>query len=195
MLNKIIKQVTDNIKESSRIKVAILSDEKFIKSISEIFLITLEAYKNGNKTIFAGNGGSAADSNHISAEFVGRFNIHNRKPLNSISLSNNTSLITAIGNDYGFDSIFSRQIEAYGEKGDIFFALSTSGKSKNILEAIRICNNKEIITVGLTGDNISMDSICDYCIKVPSKETARIQEIHIMIGHLLIDFIEKNLFK
>ena len=143
----------------------------------------------------AGNGGSAADAQHISAEFVSRF-YFDRPGLPSVALTTDTSALTAIGNDYGYENVFSRQIEALGNAGDIFIGISTSGKSKNVVNALISANKKEIYTVGLIGENGGlMEKLCKYCIKVPSSETPRIQESHILIGHIICGMVEDKIFE
>ena len=186
--------ISQEIEESINIKQHILKDKKLIKQIIKVSKSLIKAYKKGNKLLLAGNGGSAADAQHISAELVSRFYLE-RKALSAIALTTDTSIITAIGNDYGFDDIFARQIEANGNKGDIFLAISTSGNSKNIIKAIKQAKKQNIIVVGLTGAKESkMDKLCDITIKVPSKITPRVQEIHILIGHLICDIVEREMF-
>jgi len=186
--------ISQEIEESINIKQHILKDKKLIKQIIKVSKSLIKAYKKGNKLLLAGNGGSAADAQHISAELVSRFYLE-RKALSAIALTTDTSIITAIGNDYGFDDIFVRQIEANGNKGDIFLAISTSGNSKNIIKAIKQAKKQNIIVVGLTGAKESkMDKLCDITIKVPSKITPRVQEIHILIGHLICDIVEREMF-
>ncbi len=189
-----INFIEQQIKESSDIKKAIYTDLKLVKLIKKVSKKTIKAYKNGNKTLIAGNGGSAGDAQHISAEFVGRF-AFDRDPLPSIALTTDSSILTAVGNDYGYKDIFARQIEANGIKGDIFIAISTSGNSKNIIKAIKRAKLKGIITVGLTNSNGGkMKDLSDYCICVPSENTARVQEAHIMIGHIICAIVEEKLF-
>lgn len=186
--------IKKHIEQSIHVKKLLLNDENIIYMIEKISNICIDAYKKGKKTIFAGNGGSAADSQHLSAEFVSRFNF-NRPAFASIALTTDTSILTSIGNDYGFDNLFSRQIEANGAKGDVFIAISTSGNSVNILKAIQSAKKKRIVTIGLTGESGGeMSSICDYCIKVPSSYTPRIQESHILIGHIICSYVEENIY-
>ena len=195
MENIIQNFINNQIQESYSVKKIILNDQKLTALILKVSEICLEVYKNGNKTIIAGNGGSAADSQHLAGEFVSRF-AFDRPGLPSIALTTDTSVLTAIGNDYGYKKLFERQIQANGKKGDMFIGISTSGNSENIIEAIKQAKKMEIITVGLTGENESkMDELCDYCIKVPSKETPRIQESHIMIGHIICAVVERAYFK
>jgi len=144
--------------------------------------------------MIAGNGGSAADAQHFAGEMVNRFNF-DRKGLPCIALSTDTSVITAIGNDDSYSKIFWKQIEALGQEGDVFIGISTSGNSINIVEAMSLCKEMGIITIGLTGESIGkIDNLCDYIIKVPSNETPRIQEAHIIIEHIICDIVEKSVF-
>lgn len=183
------------IKGSIDVKTIILNDSGLIEKISLAADKIIFAYKNKRKTLLAGNGGSAADAQHIAGEFVSRFKF-DRPGLPSIALSTDTSILTAIGNDYGFQHLFARQVEAQGCEGDVFIAISTSGNSPNIIEAIKVCKQKGILTIGLTGGNSnSMSSYCDICIQVPSKETPRIQESHILIGHTICGIVEEELFR
>ncbi|MBK1992316.1 D-sedoheptulose 7-phosphate isomerase [Campylobacter sp. 2018MI35] len=180
--------------ESIDTKEQILKDEDLLNLIKKVALEIIKAYKNGNKTLLAGNGGSAADAQHIAGELVSRF-YFDRPGLASIALTTDTSILTAIGNDYGYEKVFSRQLEAQGLKGDIFIGISTSGNSVNILKALEICKEKGIISVGLTGKSGGkMNDLCDYCIKVPSNCTPRIQESHILIAHILCAIVEEELF-
>jgi len=189
-----INSIKNQIAESVALKTILLSDKTMLDLIADVTKITINAYKEGNKTLIAGNGGSAADAQHFAAEFVGRF-YSDRPGLASHALTVDSSVITAIGNDYGYKNIFSRQIQANGEKGDIFFAISTSGNSPNIIEALDECKKMEIISVGLTGDSGGlMKDLCDYCFCVPSKDTPRIQESHILIEHIICSLVEKELF-
>ena len=183
-----------HIQDSVETKQKLLADKESCEIISKVSQLCIEAYKNGNKTLIAGNGGSAADAQHIAGEFVSRF-YFDRPGLASIALTTDTSIITAIGNDYGYEKLFSRQVQANGVKGDIFIGISTSGNSKNIIEALKECREKGIITVGLTGNSGGlMAKECDYCIKVPSNKTPRIQESHILIGHIICAIVEEEIF-
>jgi len=186
--------IANQVKKSYEVKQEIYANEKLMQLIKEVSQVTTEAYKKGNKTLIAGNGGSAADAQHIAGEFVSKF-YFDRPGLASISLTTDTSILTAIGNDYGYEKLFSRQVQANGNKGDIFIGISTSGNSKNILEALKECKEKGIITVGLTGQKGgAMAELCDYCIKVPSDETPRVQEAHILIGHIICAVVEEAIF-
>lgn len=190
-LNSYIKE---HFQESILVKEQILKDENLITLIKNASLDVIKAYKNGNKTLLAGNGGSAADAQHIAGEFVSRF-YFDRPGIASIALTTDTSVLTAIGNDYGYENLFARQVQAQGVKGDVFIGISTSGNSKNILKALELCKQKEIISIGLSGaSGGAMNELCDYCIKVPSTCTPRIQEAHILIGHIICAIVEEELF-
>ncbi len=185
--------VTDYILKSIETKQKLLANEKIIENIKKVSAAMVNAYIDGKKIIFAGNGGSAADSQHLACELVSKFYLE-RKALNAITLTTNTSVLTAIGNDYSFDQVFARQIEAYGNSGDIFVALSTSGNSKNIIWALEQAKKQNIVCVGLTGEKSNkMDELCDIMIKVPSDETPIVQESHIMIGHIICALVEGNM--
>lgn len=186
--------ITNYIADSIKTKEKILNNEDFIEEINLITEKVIAAYKNGKKLLIAGNGGSAADAQHIACEFVSKF-YFDRQGLPAQALTINTSTITAIGNDYGFKKLFARQIQAQGEKGDIFIAISTSGNSENIIEAINEAKEQGIVTIGFTGEKpCKMDKICDNILKVPSQETPKIQESHIMLGHIICAACEKALF-
>lgn len=188
------KYIKNQIEESVKVKQEILQNIDLMNLIEEVSRKTIEVYRNGNKTIIAGNGGSAADAQHIAGEFVSKF-YFDRPGIPSIALTTDTSIITAIGNDYGYNKLFSRQIQANGQEGDIFIGISTSGNSQNIVEALVECKSKGITTVGLTGETGGkMAELCDYCIKIPSKETPRVQESHIVIGHIICAIVEEAIF-
>ncbi|WLR07046.1 D-sedoheptulose 7-phosphate isomerase [Campylobacter jejuni] len=191
IINNYIKE---HFQESILVKEQILKDENLITLIKNASLEIIKAYKNNNKTLLAGNGGSAADAQHIAGEFVSRF-YFDRPGIASIALTTDTSILTAIGNDYGYENLFARQVQAQGIKGDVFIGISTSGNSKNILKALKLCKQKEIISIGLSGaSGGAMNELCDYCIKVPSTCTPRIQEAHILIGHIICAIVEEELF-
>ncbi|EAH6698666.1 D-sedoheptulose 7-phosphate isomerase [Campylobacter jejuni] len=190
-LNSYIKE---HFQESILVKEQILKDENLITLIKNASLEVIKAYRNGNKTLLAGNGGSAADAQHIAGEFVSRF-YFDRPGIASIALSTDTSILTAISNDYGYENLFARQVQAQGVKGDVFIGISTSGNSKNILKALDLCRQKGITSIGLSGaSGGAMNELCDYCIKVPSTCTPRIQEAHILIGHIICAIVEEELF-
>lgn len=175
-------------------KTKSLADPSFLECIHNACELTLIAYRNQKKTLIAGNGGSAADAQHIAGEFVSRF-FFDRPGLPSIALTTDTSVLTAIGNDYGYEKVFSRQIEALASEGDIFLAISTSGNSPNIISAIESAHKKGMKVIGLTGESGgSMKQLCDVCICVHSKETPRIQESHILIGHIICAYVEDKIF-
>lgn len=184
----------NEISASIETKQKILNDEALLDTIAETAKRCVQAYKNGNKTLLAGNGGSAADAQHIAAELVGRYGF-DRPSIPSLALTTDTSNLTAIGNDYGYDKVFSRQLEGMGNAGDIFFGISTSGNSQNVIEAFESAGAKGITTVALVGrDGGKMAQMADIAIVVPSNATPRIQESHILIGHMICDIIEKELF-
>jgi D-sedoheptulose 7-phosphate isomerase len=194
MENILNQYISNHVKESYEIKQKMYADKDLMALIGEVSQKVIEIYKNGQKTLIAGNGGSAADAQHIAGEFVSRF-YFDRPGLASIALTTDTSIITAIGNDYGYEKLFSRQVQANGQKGDMFIGISTSGNSANIIEALNECKEKGIITVGLTGaSGGKMAELCDYCIKVPSNQTPRVQEAHILIGHIICAVVEEALF-
>jgi len=187
--------VRDEIQSSIDTKSKLIQDPALLKEITAVTQACVQAYRSGNKTILAGNGGSAADAQHLAAEFVSRF-YFDRPGLASISLSSDPSVVTAIGNDYGYENLFARQIEAHGKMGDIFFALSTSGKSPNILKAIQRAKEIGLTTVALTSEKgLEMAALCDFKILVPSTITPKIQECHITIGHVICAGVEAALFK
>jgi D-sedoheptulose 7-phosphate isomerase len=183
--------ITQRIQESIDSKSKLLSDSALLQKWNDISNMCIEALKNGNKIFFCGNGGSAVDSMHLAAELTGRYYV-DRAPLNAEALSADNAFITAVGNDYGYEFIFSRLIKGKAKKGDILLGLSTSGNSKNILEAFKVCKEIGVISVGLTGSNPAlMDECSDYLIKVHSDDTPRIQESHMLLGHILCEIVEK----
>ena len=189
------KYILEQIKSSYEVKQSIYSSEKLINDIAYVASMCVEMYRRAqnNKLILAGNGGSAADAQHIAAELVGRYGF-DRPSLPSLALTTDTSNLTAIGNDYGYDKVFSRQLEGMGQSGDIFVGISTSGNSKNILAAFQSAKLKNITTVALVGGTGGeMAKLADYALVVPSSITPRIQESHILIGHILCDIIEKEI--
>jgi D-sedoheptulose 7-phosphate isomerase len=174
---------------------AMLSDANLTKSANQAANTCITALKAGKKLLFAGNGGSAGDSQHMAGEFVSRFNF-DRPGLAAIALTVDTSILTAIGNDYGYEFSFSRQIEALGSEGDVFFAYSTSGNSPNILKALEAAKKKNMVTVGMTGNRKGkMDAMCDVCVCIPSASTPKIQEGHLVIGHAICGLVEEVLFQ
>jgi len=186
--------IKEQIKKSYETKQSIYNDENLLLEIEKVVKLSIKLYNKKNKLILAGNGGSASDAQHISAELVGRYNF-DRPSLPALALTTDTSALTAIGNDYGYDKIFSRQLEGMGQKGDVFIGISTSGNSLNIIEAFITAKEKGITTVALTGrDGGEMAKMADIALVVPSNSTPRIQESHILIGHILCDLIEQEIF-
>ncbi len=189
MSNRIINE----IKESIKVKSDIIKDPSLLIKIESLANEILKAIKNGGKIIFCGNGGSFADSQHLAAEFVSRLRF-DRPPLPSVALGTNSSNITAVANDYGYEEVFSREIISIGKETDIFIPISTSGNSLNILKAIKSAKDKKIKVIGLSGkDGGKMKDICDL-ILVPSNSTEKIQESHIMIGHIVCSIVEDEYF-
>lgn len=186
--------IKDQIKKSYETKQDIYNNDALIDTIEKVAKECVRLYRGSNKTILAGNGGSAADAQHIAAELVGRYGF-DRPSIPSLALTTDTSNLTAIGNDYGYDKVFSRQLEGMGQKGDIFIGISTSGNSVNIINAFESAKARGIMTVALVGrDGGKMGQMADFAIIVPSNSTPRIQESHILIGHILCDIIEKEIF-
>ena len=189
-----MRSIKEEISQSIATKQAILESPQLIAQIEEAARIMTDAYRNGHSALLAGNGGSAADAQHLAGELVNQFYFA-RPGTPAHSLSTDTSVMTAIGNDIGYKYLFSRQIEAQGTKGDVFIGISTSGNSENIIEALKACRAKGITSIGLTGSKpCLMDELADLCIKVPSDITPRIQESHILIGHIICAIVEQNLF-
>jgi D-sedoheptulose 7-phosphate isomerase len=186
--------IKNQVKLSFETKQAIFENDELLSDIEKVSRLCVELYRGGKKTILAGNGGSAADAQHIAAEMVGRYGF-DRPSLPSLALTTDTSALTAIGNDYGYDMVFSRQLEGMGQDGDLFIGISTSGNSKNIINAFKSAKDKNITTVALVGrDGGEMAKLADISLIVPSNSTPRIQESHILIGHIICDIIEKEIF-
>ena len=182
------------IKSSIDTKQSVLQNEGLLKTIAASVDVIVNAFRNGKRVYFCGNGGSAADAQHLAAEFSGRF-YTDRKALPAEALHCNTSYLTAVANDYGFDEIYSRLIDGIGEQGDVLVGLSTSGNSPNILKAFKTAKKKEMITIGFTGKSGGeMRSLCDHLINIPSTDTPRIQESHIMVGHIICQLVEETYF-
>ena len=192
-----MKQTKDmilaQVEESIRVKQALQADEALMEKIAQVASVIVDAYKAGHKTLWAGNGGSAADAQHMAGELVNKFTF-DRPGLAALSLSTDTSIITAVGNDYGFDRLFARQVEAQGCAGDVFIGISTSGRSKNLVEALPACRAKGITAIAIVGANPCPMDDYDYVIHVPSMETPRIQECQTLIGHILCYIVEQELF-
>ena len=185
----------DQISETRRIMSAMLTDTALLANIASAASACIECLNRGGKVLLAGNGGSAADAQHIAGELVSRF-AFDRPGLSAIALTTDSSIMTAIGNDYGYEKLFTRQIQAHGQKGDIFIGYSTSGKSPNILLAFAEARARGLICIGLTGNRGGpMRETCDYLLEVPSSETPKIQEGHLVLGHILCGIIESTLFK
>jgi len=186
--------IRSEITKAESLAKEMAKDEMLIQIIKNASLMCIQALQSNKKILLAGNGGSAADSQHIAGELVSRFN-YDRPGLSAIALTTDTSILTAAGNDYGYSKVFSRQIEALGETGDIFIAYSTSGNSENILEALNTTKTKGIKSIGMTGNKDGkMNELCDVVIAVPSNETPKIQEGHLIIGHIICNLIESTIF-
>jgi D-sedoheptulose 7-phosphate isomerase len=186
--------VKSRVQASIALKSKILEDDHLIQTIADVSQLCLEAYKKGNKLLIAGNGGSAADAQHIAAEFVSRFEF-DRPGLPAMALTTDSSILTAIGNDYGYEQLFARQVQANAVAGDVFLGISTSGNSPNVLAAFEAAKEKDVITVGLAGSGGAIQTACDHCISVPSTSTPTIQESHIMIGHMICAYVEVGYFR
>jgi len=190
-MNPRIKQV---ISESISIKQQLLKDQGLLDQVEKISDICTIALKSDKKLLFCGNGGSAADAQHLAGEFSGRFYLE-RPPLFAEALHVNSSFVTAVANDYDFSEVYQRQIKAKGRQGDVLFGISTSGNSRNILLALRQAQQQGLITIGLSGaTGGEMAGLCDLLIRIPSTDTPRIQEAHILIGHIICELVEQNLF-
>lgn len=187
-------EVIERIRQSIDVKRKLMEEPSLSSDVERIVNVITVAFRNGNKVLFCGNGGSAADAQHLSAEFSGRFYL-DRPPLFSEALHCNTSYITAVGNDYSFNEIYSRIVRGKCQKGDILIGLSTSGNSSNIVNAFRTAKEMGVITIGLTGEGGGKMADCsDYIICIPSTDVPRIQEAHILIGHIICEFVERSLF-
>jgi D-sedoheptulose 7-phosphate isomerase len=187
-----LQLVADRLRESIEVKRAILANDDSLELIHEAALACIRVLKSGGKIILFGNGGSAADAQHIAAELIGRY-LRDRRALAAIALTTNASSLTAIANDYNYEEIFSRQIEAIGCKGDLAIGISTSGNSKNVIRALSAAKKKGLVTVGMTGSSGGkLRDETDYCLCIPSEQTPRIQEAHIVVGHVLCEIIEEH---
>ena len=187
-------KIKDIIQSSIDVKQKILKNEDLQKTIGKVVDAIVNAFKNGKRVYFCGNGGSAADAQHLAAEFSGRF-YSDRKALPAEALHCNTSYLTAVANDYGYDVIYSRIIDGIGQQGDILIGLSTSGNSKNIINAFETARMKKLITVGFTGTSGGkMKALSDHLINIPSNDTPRIQESHIMVGHIICQLVEEKIY-
>lgn len=182
------------IKSSIEVKEGLLKDKETHNTIISIVNTICEAFQKGNRVMFCGNGGSAADAQHLAAELSGRF-YKDRKALPADALHSNTSYLTAVANDYDYDSVYSRLVDGVMKAGDTLIGISTSGNSKNIVKAFEVANQKNITTISLTGeDGGLLHELSDYCLRVPSKDTPRIQESHILLGHIICELVESKLF-
>lgn len=188
-----LEKIRTTLQENIDTKTALLHDEACLKKLLEVAGVLKSVLQAGHKVILCGNGGSAADSQHIAAEFIGRFE-QERRPMAAISLTTDTSAITAIGNDYGYEQVFSRQLEGIGKPGDLLIGISTSGKSINILKALEMARASNIRTVVLVGHKPGgkMQSLADYVLAAPSTRTARIQECHIVMMHIICQLVESG---
>lgn len=194
-LDNMRNRVCQSIAASISVKQRVLANDEVVANILAACDVTTRALQKGGKLLFFGNGGSAADAQHIAAELVGRF-AFDRPPLPALALSVNSSCVTAIGNDYGFATIFSRQIEALGRPGDVAIGISTSGNSRNVLEGVATARTLGLHTLALTSaTGGKLKNAVDHCICVPSEETPRIQECHILIGHIIAELVEEALFQ
>lgn len=186
--------IREQISATQSIMEAMLQDEVLLKTTEAAAEACITSLNNGGKILLAGNGGSAADAQHIAGELVSRF-AFDRPGLPSVALTTDTSILTAIGNDYGYEKLFERQVQAQGQKGDVFIAYSTSGTSPNIIKALEKAREMEIVTIGLTGNKKgNMVSLCDYALEVPSSSTPKIQEGHLVLGHIICGLIENAIF-
>jgi D-sedoheptulose 7-phosphate isomerase len=189
-----IDKISHIISQSIQVKQDLLANNHLIQQIHTVVEVITKAFQNGNSVYFAGNGGSAADAQHLAAEFSGRF-YKDRKALPSEALHCNTSYLTAVANDYSYEVIYARLIEGITKPGDVLVGISTSGNSGNIVKAFEAAKNNQVVTIGFTGDNGGkMKDLGDYLINVPSNDTPRIQESHILVGHIICELVEANIF-
>ena len=194
VLPVMMKKINEIINESISVKQLVLADESLLQTIELVIDELVKAFSLGNRVFFCGNGGSAADAQHMAAEFSGRF-YSDRKALPAEALHCNTSYLTAVANDYGFDHVYSRMIEGTGQPGDVLIGLSTSGNSANIYKAFEAAKQKQMVTIAFTGiTGGQLRSISDHLVNIPATDTPRIQECHIMIGHIICEMVEEKLF-
>jgi D-sedoheptulose 7-phosphate isomerase len=188
-------RIEEIIKSSIEVKELILNDSELLSKVEKAAELITETYKQGGRVYFCGNGGSAADAQHLAAELSGRF-YFDRPPLAAEALHVNTSYMTAVANDYSYDVVFSREVEAFCKEGDVLIGISTSGNSANVLKAFEVATRKKVSIIAMTGEGGGkMASECDILIDVPSNDTPRIQESHIMLGHIICQKVEEDLFK
>jgi D-sedoheptulose 7-phosphate isomerase len=194
MAGAAVKAILDYLVRSRDTLEAAIDDTEFVSAVRDIAEITANAIGNGRKLLLAGNGGSAADAQHLAGEFIGHLN-YDRAPVAAIALTTDTSILTCVANDYGYERVFERQILGLGSPGDVFIAISTSGRSPNILRAIDAAREKRIVTIGFTGKTGGeMVLCCDLCLRAPSDSTQLIQQIHITAGHIICGLVEERLF-
>ena len=187
--------ITEKIDEAQRVMLAMLADDLIQTKLEQAAAACIKSLRDGGKILLAGNGGSAADAQHIAGEFVSRF-AFDRPGLPAIALTTDTSILTAIGNDYGYEKLFARQVQALGQKGDVFIGYSTSGKSPNVLLAFEEARARGMVCIGLTGNRGGpMQALCEHLLEVPSVDTPKIQEGHLVLGHILCGLVENALFK
>jgi len=190
----LVPWISGRIQASISVKQLLLQDEPYLASVAEVGLIMIESLRQGGQIFFCGNGGSAADAQHLAAELTGRF-LKERPGLSGFALTTNTSTLTAIANDYSYEEVFSRQIEGLARAGDVLLGISTSGNSGNVLRAMEVARRMKVSTVALTGKSGGKLAVAaEHCIRIPSDETPRIQEAHILTGHILAEFVERELF-
>ena len=193
-MDHLMSKIKNIISSSIEVKNKILNDDALLAKVEQTAKLIAEAFRNGHRVYLCGNGGSAADAQHLAAEFTGRF-YSDREPLPAEALHVNTSFLTAVANDYSYDEIYQRAVKAYGRNGDVLIGLSTSGNSKNIVLAQEEGKNRGMIVISFTGEGGGkMKDSCDYLLNVPSKDTPRIQESHIMLGHIICEMVEEELF-
>jgi len=186
--------IQNSIRESISVKQAISGDAAFLQKIEQAAEMLTNCYRNGGKVLFCGNGGSAADAQHIAAELSGRFYL-DRPPLYAEALHVNSSFVTAVANDYGYEEVYARMVQAAGQKGDVLVAFSTSGNSPNILKAIEMAKEKGMLVLGFSGETGGkIAKLCDVLLNVPSTDTPRIQESHILLGHIICQYVEAAMF-
>lgn len=189
------EKIREQIVESAELKMKLIQEQGVVEQIEKASREIINAFRSGNKLLVAGNGGSAADAQHIAAEFVNKFNF-DRPGLPAIALTTDSSILTSVGNDTSFNTVFSRQISALAKAGDIFIAISTSGKSPNLLEALKEARKQKVFSVGITGGSGGlMKDLCDICIIIPGTDTPRVQEAQLLVEHIICSIVEEELFR